>query len=93
MTTFSDRIDHFVRWFVNSSPEVIHVEPRPKPAKGSAVGDEKGPRSGRDALNEAARRVPTRHGVEKFDRLDSPRRHSANASDPMLRRCGARAHA
>jgi hypothetical protein len=31
MATLSDRIDHFVRWFFNSSPDKTSIEPRPIP--------------------------------------------------------------
>ena len=31
MTTLAARIDHFARWFFNSSPEKSLIEPRPKP--------------------------------------------------------------
>jgi hypothetical protein len=37
MATLTDQIDHFVRWFFDSSPDVLPIEPRSqsKPAKSS----------------------------------------------------------
>ena len=29
MTTLTDQIDRFVRWFFNSSPDTMSIEPRP----------------------------------------------------------------
>jgi hypothetical protein len=38
MTTLTDQIDRFVRWFFNSSPDSMSIEPRPsKPATKPAV--------------------------------------------------------
>jgi hypothetical protein len=44
MATLFDRIDHFVRWFFNSSPDELTIEPRPRPqvAVKTARGTERG---------------------------------------------------
>lgn len=93
MTNLSDRIDHFVRWFVNSSPHVTHFEPRAEPAKRRGACDEKAPHPGRDVLGQVARRVPTHRGVKKFDRVDSLQGHAANVARRSSRRWDARAAA
>ena len=93
MTKLSDRIDHFLRWFIDSSPEVSHFEPRPKPTQRREAGDGKRPPPARDGLREAARRVPTRRGAERSGRLDISRCHSAKAASHSPGCRGARASA
>jgi len=75
MTTLSERIDHFVRWFVNSSPEVTHIAPRGGPAKRPPSDGPKGREPGRESKHSRGRDIKHRSTLSIVG--DRPRREVA----------------
>jgi len=67
MSTLAAKIDHFVRWFFNVSPETTEIEPQPprrRPGTSPRHGRAASPKDRRDARPSAERRekraAPTR---------------------------------